>query len=66
MHASLSGFRPIKDSFENHSVKSLKQELSIDTTVNPPLFSLENTFNVIIKHQWLYLKATVVVKITKF
>jgi hypothetical protein len=60
MHASLSGFRPIKDSFENHSVKSLKQDLSI------ALFSLENTFNMIIKHQWLYLKAKIVLKITKF
>jgi hypothetical protein len=48
MHASLSGFRPIKDSFENHSVNSLKQDLSIDTTVNPPLFSLENTFDIIL------------------
>jgi hypothetical protein len=66
MHASLSGFRPIKDSLENHSVKSLKQDLSIDTTVNQPLFTLVNTFIVLIKHQWLYLKAIVIVKITKF
>jgi hypothetical protein len=35
------------DLYENHSENSLKGDLSIDTTVNPPLFSLVNTFNSI-------------------
>jgi hypothetical protein len=30
--------------FENHSENSLKPDLSNDTTANPPLFSLVNTF----------------------
>jgi hypothetical protein len=30
--------------FENHSEKSLKPYQSNDTSVNPPLFSLVNTF----------------------
>jgi hypothetical protein len=30
--------------YENHSENSLKGDLSNDTTVNPPLFSLVNTF----------------------
>jgi hypothetical protein len=34
--------------FENHSEKSLKPDLSNDTSVNPPLFSLVNTFNTTI------------------
>ncbi len=32
--------------FENFREISLKQDLSNDTTVNPPLFSLVNTFNI--------------------
>jgi hypothetical protein len=32
------------DLFEDHSENSLKGGLSKDTTVNPPLFSLVNTF----------------------
>jgi hypothetical protein len=32
------------DFFGNLSVISLKRDLSIDTTFNPPLFSLVNTF----------------------
>jgi hypothetical protein len=32
------------DLYENHSENSLKGDLSNDTTVNPPLFSLVNTF----------------------
>ncbi len=32
------------DLYENHSENSLKGDLSNDTTVNPPLFSLDNTF----------------------
>jgi hypothetical protein len=31
--------------FENFCENSLKQDLSNDTTFNPPLFSLDNTFN---------------------
>jgi hypothetical protein len=31
--------------FENLSIISLKQDLSIDVTFYPPLFSLDNTFN---------------------
>ncbi len=34
------------DLFENHSENSLKPDLSNDTTANPPLFSLVNTFKV--------------------
>ncbi len=30
--------------FDNFSVNSLQSDLSNDTTVNPPLFSLVNTF----------------------
>jgi hypothetical protein len=30
--------------YENHSENSLKGDLSNDTTVSPPLFSLVNTF----------------------
>jgi hypothetical protein len=30
--------------YENHSEYSLKGDLSNDTTVSPPLFSLVNTF----------------------
>jgi hypothetical protein len=30
--------------YENHSENSLKGDLSNDATVNPPLFSLVNTF----------------------
>ena len=33
--------------FENFREHSLKQDLSNDTTVNPPLFSLVNTFNLL-------------------
>ncbi len=33
------------DLFENYSEHSLLGDLSNDTTVNPPLFSLVNTFN---------------------
>jgi hypothetical protein len=33
------------DLHENHSENSLKGDPSNDTTVNPPLFSLVNTFN---------------------
>ena len=32
------------DLYENHSENSLKGDPSNDTTVNPPLFSLVNTF----------------------
>jgi len=38
------------DLYENHSENSLKGDLSNDTTVNPPLFSLANTF------KWLRVK----------
>jgi hypothetical protein len=34
------------DLYENRSENSLKGDPSNDTTVNPPLFSLVNTFNV--------------------
>ncbi len=34
------------DLYENHSENSLTEDLSNDTTVNPPLFSLVNTFKV--------------------
>jgi len=33
------------ESFENFRDKSLKGDLSNDVTLNPPLLSLENTFN---------------------
>jgi hypothetical protein len=33
------------DSFENFRENSLKGDLSNDITLNPPLFSLVNTFN---------------------
>jgi hypothetical protein len=33
------------DLYENRSENSLKGDPSNDTTVNPPLFSLVNTFN---------------------
>ncbi len=33
------------DLYKNHSENSLTGDLSNDTTVNPPLFSLVNTFN---------------------
>jgi hypothetical protein len=36
------------DLYENHSENSLKGDLSNDTTVNPPLFSLVNTFNLLV------------------
>jgi hypothetical protein len=36
--------------FENFSQHSLKRDLSNDTTVNPPLFSLVNTFKVSLFH----------------
>jgi hypothetical protein len=32
--------------FENFSENSLKGDLSNNTTLNPPLFSLVNTFNL--------------------
>jgi hypothetical protein len=32
--------------YENHSENNLTGDLSNDTTVNPPLFSLVNTFKV--------------------
>ncbi len=35
------------DLYENHSENSLKADLSNDTTVNPPLFSLVNTFKAV-------------------
>jgi hypothetical protein len=34
------------DLYENRSENSLKGDPSNDTTVNPPLFSLVNTFNI--------------------
>ncbi len=34
------------DLYENHSENSLTGDLSNDTTVNPPLFSLVNTFKL--------------------
>jgi hypothetical protein len=34
------------DLYENHSENNLKGDLSNDTTVSPPLFSLVNTFNI--------------------
>jgi hypothetical protein len=34
------------DFVENFSLNSLKGDLTIDTTFNPPLFSLVNTFEV--------------------
>ncbi len=34
------------DLYENHSENSLKGDLSNDATVNPPLFSLVNTFKL--------------------
>ena len=37
------------DLFENFSENSLKQGLSIDTTFDPPLFSLVNTFKDTVK-----------------
>ncbi len=42
----MASFRPLAciDLFEDHSENSLKGGLSKDTTVNPPLFSLVNTF----------------------
>ncbi len=47
---SLSSFRSFKRLgytalFENHNVKSLKLDISSDTTFNPPLFSMIDTFN---------------------
>jgi hypothetical protein len=38
------------DLFENLSVNSLKGDLSNATTVNPPLFSLVNTFKTVTGH----------------
>jgi hypothetical protein len=35
------------DLYENHSEKSLKGDQSNDTIVNPPLFSLVNTFKIL-------------------
>ncbi len=35
------------DLYENHSENKVKGDLSNDTTVNPPLFSLVNTFKTI-------------------
>jgi hypothetical protein len=34
---------------ENHSENNLKPDLSNDTTANPPLFSLVNTFKAVVK-----------------
>jgi hypothetical protein len=34
------------DLYENHSENSLKGDISNDATVNPPLFSLVNTFDI--------------------
>jgi hypothetical protein len=36
------------DLYENRSENSLKRDPSNDTTVNPPLFSLVNTFKLIL------------------
>ncbi len=44
----LSQDRACTNLFENFRENSLKQNLSNDTTVNPPLFSLVNTF----KQKW--------------
>ncbi len=38
------------DSFENFRDNSLKGGLSVDITLNPPLFSLVNTFKSFAKH----------------
>ncbi len=35
------------DLYENHSENSLKRDLLNDNTVNPPLFSLVNTFKTV-------------------
>jgi hypothetical protein len=37
------------NSCENFRENSLKRDLSNDTTVNPPLFSSVNTFNLLLK-----------------
>jgi hypothetical protein len=39
----LTGWGMCIDLFENNSENSLKQDLSNDTTLSPPLFSLVNT-----------------------
>ena len=43
------------DFFENFSVNSWKRDLSIDTTFNPPLSSLVNTFRSLPGDKSLYL-----------
>ncbi len=42
----LSQDRACTDSFENFRDNSLKEGISNDITLNPPLFSLVNTFNI--------------------
>jgi hypothetical protein len=42
--------------FENHSENRMKPDLSNDTTVNPPLFSLVNTFKISCKFDKILLK----------
>ncbi len=41
------------DLYENHSENSLKGDLSNDTTVSPPLFSLVNTFKIYFCEGWV-------------
>ncbi len=43
-------YRTFANLFENFSMTSLKRDLSNDSTVNPLLFSLVNTFNIYIIH----------------
>ncbi len=47
------------DLFENYSENSLKGDLSNDTTVNPPLFSLVNTFKRLRRRRNLYSSSSV-------
>ncbi len=59
MVLSLSQDGACIDSFENFRKNSLKGDLSNDITLNPPLFSLVNTF----KHSFLlYQDLTSVVR----
>ncbi len=43
----------------NLNVKSSKQDLSIDTTFNPPLFSLDNSYKeLLLNNSWMHIFLT--------
>jgi hypothetical protein len=57
---SLSQDGACTDSFENLRENSLKGDLSNDITINPPLFSLVNTFKVY--SSYIYVGVTLVIE----